>query len=142
MIGLREVMLILHMIGMAMGLGTGFAFAFLGKTMSEMSDDEVLKFMSKIKILNRMGDVGTGLLIISGIYMIIPYHSSLLSMPTLMAKLIAFILLTIIVAFINIYTKKALNNQDVSYLAKVEKLGKISLPLGLLIVVLAVATFY
>jgi len=41
---MREPMLILHFVGLTMGLGTGFAHAFLGMATAKMSPEEVVKF--------------------------------------------------------------------------------------------------
>lgn len=132
----------LHMIGLGMGLGTGFAHMYLGKAASKMEEKEAIDFLKKVQVINSMGDIGTALLLISGLYMMTPYWQSLFNMPTLMLKLAFFIVLTIIVAFINRYAKKAVKQNDPSYFAKMEKLGKYSLPLGVMIIVLAVATFF
>ncbi len=42
---MREVMLILHFIGLTMGLGTSFAHAFLGIITSKMPADEATNFV-------------------------------------------------------------------------------------------------
>ena len=41
---MREVMLILHFIGLTMGLGTGFAHAFLGTIAAKMPAEEATRF--------------------------------------------------------------------------------------------------
>jgi hypothetical protein len=44
-------------------------------------------FMSKTMILGRVGQIGLGLLILSGLYLITPYWEVLGVMPLLIAKL-------------------------------------------------------
>ena len=139
---MRETALIIHFIGLTMGLGTGFAFMFLGMKAKKMDPDKANQLMADVNILNRMGDIGSALLILSGGFMMTPYWFSLYQMPTLMAKLVGVVILMIIVAFINIYTKKGIKTGDVAYFQKVETLGKVSLPLGVIILVLAVLTFH
>jgi hypothetical protein len=55
---MRETMLILHFIGLSMGLGTSFAHAFLGMATSKMSPDEVVKFRVHSLVLSNMGKCG------------------------------------------------------------------------------------
>ena len=42
---MREVMLIVHFIGLAMGLGTSFGFVFLGIAASKLQKEDTKKFM-------------------------------------------------------------------------------------------------
>ena len=98
---MRETMLILHFIGLAMGLGTAFAHAFLGLSASKMSIDEGVKLKLNTHILGRMGRIGLVLLFISGAYLILPYWSSLLLLPLLMTKLVFFVVLLMLIAMIS-----------------------------------------
>ena len=78
---MREVMLILHFIGLTMGLGTGFAHAFLGIVISKMQPDEATKFRLHSLVLGKMGFIGIVLLIFSGLYLMTPYWKVLPSTP-------------------------------------------------------------
>src|SRR5690554_7389948 len=84
---MRDTMLILHFIGLAMGLGTAFAHAFLGFASSKLSKDEAIKLKSNTKILGRMGSIGLILLLVSGVYLILPFWNALAYMPMLQIKL-------------------------------------------------------
>lgn len=84
---MREVMLILHFIGLTMGLGTGFAHGFLGIAASKMSPDEATRFRMHSLVLSRMGHIGLALLIVSGLYLITPYWAMLPHSPLLITKL-------------------------------------------------------
>ena len=53
-------MLILHFIGLAMGLGTSFAHAFLGISTAKMSPEEVVKFRVYSLVLGNMGMLESG----------------------------------------------------------------------------------
>ena len=70
---MKDAMLIIHFIGLAMGLGTSFAHAFLGKTISKLEQSEAAKFRSQIMVLSQMGYTGALFLIVSGIYLLVPY---------------------------------------------------------------------
>ena len=139
---MREVMLVIHFIGLTMGLGTGFAHAFLGFAASKMTADEATKFRLHSMVLGKMGNIGITLLIISGLYLITPYWKLLPSMPLLILKLSLVVMLAVIISIINSYGKKAINGDANTYFKKIEPLGKMTLLLGLAIVILAVCIFH
>ncbi|MCB0639038.1 MAG: hypothetical protein KDC54_20555, partial [Lewinella sp.] len=64
---MREAALIIHFIGLAMGLGTSFAFMFLGIASSKMEKNDGINFMLKAMSISRMGHIGLTLLILSGL---------------------------------------------------------------------------
>ena len=135
---MRDVMLIVHFIGLAMGIGTSFAFMFLNIASAKLEKGEALKFGINSLVLSRMGHIGLALLIISGGYLMTPYWSVLSTMPFLMAKLGLVLVLILLVVILSIYAKKAKKGDAETHLKKIEPLGKISLLVGLTIIVLAV----
>src|SRR5690554_2686391 len=137
---MRDTMLILHFIGLAMGLGTAFAHAFLGFTSSKLSKDEAIKLKSNTKILGRMGSIGLILLLVSGVYLILPFWNALAYMPMLQIKLLLFVVLIGFLAVMNIIERKAI--QPDGLYRKIEILGKFALTTTLTIVVLAVLVFH
>ena len=90
-------MLILHFIGLAMGLGVAFANLFLGIAAKKMAPEEVIPFRMKTMALARMGHIGLALLLISGFYLITPFWKTLGTMPTLIAKLVGVVILVILI---------------------------------------------
>ena len=138
---MRELMLILHFIGLTMGLGTSFAHAFLGKIASKMDAEEATKFRLHSLVLSNMGHIGIGLLVVSGLYLITPYWKILPTSPLLMLKLALVLLLIVLIILLNSFAKKAYND-PVTQFKKMEKLGKITLFIGLVIVILAVNIFH
>ncbi|MEQ9375976.1 MAG: hypothetical protein RIG68_12405 [Imperialibacter sp.] len=139
---MRELMLILHFIGLTMGLGTSFAHAFLSIATSKMSADEATKFRMHSMVLSRMGHIGLGLLIISGLYLITPYWAILPSSPLLMLKLALVVVLLVLLTLISSLTRKAGKGDAELQLKKMEQVGKMTLLCGLAIVVLAVYIFH
>jgi hypothetical protein len=138
---MSNIMLIVHFIGLAMGVGTGVAYLFLGKAGSRMEKKEAQKFALNTLILGKMGLTGLILLIISGTYMIIPFWNNLPNMPTLIAKL-AMVLVLITFLIINgINAGKAHKGDPDIYLKRLRKLGPFTLLVSLIIIVLAVITF-
>jgi len=138
---MREIMLIFHFIGLVMGMGTGFAHAFLGAAAGKMSPEERVKFSVNTLALGPMGLIGISLLLISGFYMITPYWKVLSDMPWLMAKLSLVGVLILLIVIINIASAK-LKKGDISQLKKLKVLGMGTLLVALSIIVCAVKTFH
>ena len=135
-------MLMLHFIGLTMGLGTGFAYAFLGKVISQMAQEEAQKFNHQIKGLSHMGTVGALLLLVSGIYLIIPFWSVLASVPLLILKLVLFVILEFMVLVMSRKALKDYRNNSSDHSKQIAMMGKITLLIGVLIVILAVTIFH
>lgn len=138
---MRETMLILHFIGLAMALGAGFSNLFLGSVASKLEPAERGSFMSKIMILGRMGQIGLGLLVLSGLGLLTPYWKVIGDMPFLIAKLSFVVILLISVATVLILLNKAKKENNPALFGKIRPLGLLNFFLGITIVILAVLTF-
>lgn len=138
---MRDVMLITHFIGLAMGLGTSFAMLFLGMAASKMEPEERGKFMINASHVTKMGQIGILLLFLSGGYMMTPYWSQLSALPTLVAKLVLFLVLGGLLGVMTSKLKKA-KNGDMSQLLAIKKMGPYTLLTSIAIVILAVYTFH
>lgn len=139
---MRDVVLVIHFVGLAMALGTGFANLFLGVVASKLEPAEKGSFMSKTLILGRMGQIGLGLLILSGLYLASPFWQAIGFMPLFIVKLSLVVLLTIVVSMISLKVKKAKKENNPALLAKIKPLGIITFLLGIAIVVFAVLSFH
>ena len=139
---MREAMLIFHLIGLSMGLGTSFGFMFLGIRASKMEKEEAGKFTINTFALSKMGQIGLVLLVVSGGYLITPFLSTLMMYPLLIAKLVLVALLIVLIILLDIAAKKAKKGDLKNQLNKIQVLGKVSLLTALAIVVLAVLTFH
>lgn len=138
---MRIAMLIVHLLGLAMGVGTSFAFFFLGLSGSKLEKGERQKFALHSFRLSTMGHIGLTMLIFSGLYLMSPYWESLAARPLLIAKLCMVLLLTVSIGVISIYQKRARKGETASNLKKISALGKVSLVFGIIIVLLAVLNF-
>ncbi|HCS20908.1 MAG TPA: hypothetical protein DIW47_10190 [Bacteroidetes bacterium] len=138
---MQETMLILHFLGLAMGLGTSFGFMFLGIAGAKMEKADRLKFQLNAMGLSRMGHIGLTLLVISGTVLMAPYWSVLPSSPVLIAKLVLVLVLGALIGIITSIGKKAMLGNPEEQLTKIQPLGKIALLTGVAIVVLAVYFF-
>ena len=139
---MRDAMLIVHFIGLAMGLGTSFAFMFLGMASAKMEESERLKFTLNTFVLSRMGQIGLTLLVISGLYLMPPYWQSLTNVPLLTAKLVLVLVLGALVGINSATAKKAKAGDAAVHLKKMATLGRFSMLTALAIVILAVLVFH
>lgn len=139
---MREIMLILHFIGITMGLGTSFAHAFLGAITTKMPAEEATKFRLHSLVLSKMGHIGIALLIVSGLYLITPYWKLLPSSPLLILKLVLVLVLALLLLLINVSAGKAKKGEAAAQFKKMEQFGKMTLIIGLIIVILAVYIFH
>ncbi|MBI1306596.1 MAG: hypothetical protein GC181_08280 [Bacteroidetes bacterium] len=135
-------MLILHFIGLAMGLGTSIGFLFLGIASSKMEKEEGRKFMLKAMALSKMGNFGLVFLLLSGGYLATPLWSNLGNYPTFIAKLILFVVLGGLLGILSSFGKKAAKGEAEKYMPKIQMLGRFTLLTSLTIVVLAVLSFH
>lgn len=139
---MRDLFIIIHLIGLSMAVGTGFANLFLGAAAAKLDPAERGTFMARTMILVRMGQTGLGLLVLSGLYLMTPYWSVLSEMPTLIAKLTCVGILLIMVTVISLLARKAKKENNPALLLKLKPIGIINFIIGLTIVVLAVLTFH
>jgi uncharacterized membrane protein len=138
---MRTAMLIIHFLGLAMGVGTSFGSMFLGIAGKKMEKEERKKFALNSFALSTMGHIGLSMLIISGLYLITPFWGSLASMPLLIAKLVLVLVLTVAVSLATVYTQRAKKGDTEANLKKLASLGRVNLISGIAIVVLAVLIF-
>ncbi|MCK6693110.1 MAG: hypothetical protein L6Q97_13555 [Thermoanaerobaculia bacterium] len=138
---MREVLLVIHFLGLAMGLGTSFANMFLGIAGSKMEATEARKFRLHTLALSKMGQIGLVLLVVSGIFLMTPYWSILPSSPLLIAKLALVVVLVSLVTVISLAGAKAKTGDADAQFKKIQPIGKMTLMVALLIVILAVAFF-
>lgn len=138
---MRDLMLIVHLLGLTMGVGTSFAFFFLGKRAAKLEKDEALKFIVNTQYMGTMGHIGLTMLIISGGYLMTPYWKILPTSPLLISKLLLVVMLILMIIVMGIASRKA-KKGDFSGLKMVRKLGPIALLTGITIVCLAVLVFH
>ena len=139
---MHDLALILHFLGLAMGLGTPIAFLFLGIQGSKMELPERRNFQRNTQTLSKMGKIGLLLLILSGLLLMRPYWNSLTSTPLLMIKLALVICLVIAIGAMHIAQGKRARTTDPTQQQSIERWGKISLITSLAIVILAVFIFH
>ena len=138
---MREVMLIIHFIGLTMGVGTSFAFMFLGIAASKMDREEGIKFSINTFVVSRMGHIGLALLIISGGYLMTPYWGALGATPMLIAKLALVVLLVVLVSLASITSNKIKKGATGAEIKRIGTIGRLTMLTGLAIITMAVLVF-
>jgi hypothetical protein len=139
---MRDTALVIHFLGLILGMGAGFTNFFIGMANKNMNKDEEPKFFLKLRVTGYMGLTGIVLLILSGGYLMTPYWSLLSTMPMLITKLILVGLLLIVILIMDRKWSGAVKNNGGPDLLAMPKLGRIALPLGLAIIILAVLIFH
>jgi uncharacterized membrane protein len=139
---MRDIMLIVHFISLALGLGAGFAHLFLGLSTKGMEPKQMDQFRIQTLSINLMSKIGMTLLILSGGYLMTPYWSNLAAMPFLHFKFTLVAIIIILLVPMTIFAKKAKKNNDASQLKKVKVLGHIILFCTICCVILAVKQFH
>jgi hypothetical protein len=140
---MRDIMLFLHFLGLAMGVGTSIVMMVLGKASTKLEADERIRFGLFLARLRFIGQIGLAVLILTGGYLMTPYWGALANMPYLIVKLVLVLILTIIVVLIGINTSKAMkSNTPVVYFKRNSTLGPLGLLTALATMVMAVMTFH
>jgi uncharacterized membrane protein len=137
---MRETMLILHFVGLAMGVGAGLAFLFLGINAGKMEPAKRREYLLGAHPIARMGQFGLLLLVITGTGLMTPYWRALGQMPLLIAKLCLVLVLGAIIGINSSLMRKARKDPNVP-VTKMATLGRFALLTSLTIVVLAVLVF-
>lgn len=137
---MNEILLILHLFGFAMGVAAAFGNGFVFMTMQGSPGDTpvLARLMPRFA---RLGQIGLGLLWITGIIMVWSTYGGPGNLPALFWwKLALVILVTAVVALLGI-TLKRVQAGDRSLAPRLPILGATSFGLLILIVIIAVYAF-
>jgi uncharacterized membrane protein len=141
MSSVNPVLLILHFLGLAMGLSVTFAGMVMGGVMARSSTTErpvLARFMSG---MSRLGRFGLALLWLTGGTMLYTKWNGIGSMPwQFHVKLTAVVLLTITVAILYRLEQQA-QKGDTAAVARMESVAKVTSLCALIAVIFAVLTF-
>ena len=139
-----DLWLILHFIGVALGVGTGFAMLTLGLATRDMSPADRGAFMRRASMVGVNGSIGLLLLIVSGVGLLLTRG---------VAEVMAWggamfhIKLTLVVVLIGVFgymqvLVRKFKSGDAAAAARLPVVSKIMLLLSLAIVVFAVLAFH
>jgi hypothetical protein len=140
-----DILLFLHFIGLALGVGTSFSMMRLGAATKDMPADERAKFFLRAFALSKNGSLGLGLLILTGIGMwSIKGWGVVMQVGGGMfhAKLTLVVILAGLIGYSQVLIKKARQANGGPVMAKIPKVGMAILATGVLIVLFAVLSFH
>jgi uncharacterized membrane protein len=139
-----DVLLILHFLGLALGVGTSFAMFTLGLAARGLEGDERVKFARRILLLGKNGSVGLALLILSGLgFLALRGASSVFAWGggAFHAKLTLVVILCGLLGYSQVLVKRV-RQGNTAALATLPKLGRAMLLVGVGIVICAVLAFH
>jgi uncharacterized membrane protein len=139
-----DVLLIVHFIGLALGLGTSFAMFTLGIVSADMPPAERAAFMRRAMLLGRNGSIGLLLLILSGTWLVFAQGMEAINAIAgglFHLKLTLVVLLMGTFGYMQVLIRKA-KASDAAAMARMPLVGRVMLLLSLAIVVVAVFAFH
>ena len=142
MLILNKILLMLHFVGLAMGLAVGFANMAMVAVMSKAAPAERAILGRFPLVMSKVGKIGLALLLVTGVAMVYTRWAGFSSIVfwTFHVKLTAVVLLVIVVGYISMLERK-LKKGDQTAMLKIQKAGPVAFALVLVAVIFAVLTF-
>ena len=138
------VLLMLHFVGLALGVGASFALFTLRRASSGLEPAERTKFLLRTLSVSKNGSYGLLLLLLTGLGMFFmrgPGPMMAAGGPAFHAKLTLVVILCGAVGYAQVLGKRAREAGDAPTLAKLPVVGNAILLLGVAIVIAAVIAF-
>jgi hypothetical protein len=142
---MQDLFLIVHFLGVALGVGTSFAMLRLGIATKALSPAERAEFFRHALSLGKNGSLGLALLIVSGLCMLFTRGVSTVFGAGGIAfhiKLALVLVLAGLLGFSQVLVKRIREKQDARAAATLGKLGPAMLFTGVAIVIAAVLAFH
>jgi hypothetical protein len=141
MMTLDHVLVVVHFMGLAMGMSSGFANMVMAGLIVKAAPQEKAVLGRFPPAMGRIGLIGLVLLWVSGIAIVLTRYGTFAILPRpFLIKLTAVVLLTIAVIYIHLLQGRATSG-DQAALARIQTLGRATGPLALVAVIFAVITF-
>jgi uncharacterized membrane protein len=141
---LNQGLLILHFIGLAMGLSTGLSNIVMQRLIAKAAPSDVPVLMRFPPMMARVGSMGLGLLWITGLAMLFNKwggFANIGNMPwQFHVKLTLVIILSGLVGYFQVLERK-LRGGDRSVISIMQKLGPVAFLTAIAIIVFAVLAF-
>lgn len=138
---INQGLLILHFLGLALGLSASIANLMVGRLIAAAAPGDRAVLARVPPVMGNVGGTGLILLWISGVALVFTRWGGFGTLPGLFhAKVTAVVLLTGLVGFTHALQKRA-RLGDTSAPAKLGQVGRVMLIVSVTIVVLAVLTF-
>ena len=138
---INQVLLVMHFVGLAMGLSVSIANGVMGALIAKSAPEERAVLGRFPPLMSRIGKIGLTLLWISGAVLTQTRWGGFATLPwQFHAKLTAVVLLTLVVIHIHLQEGR-LRRGDAAAAARIQAAGKITPLFALAAVVFAVLTF-
>lgn len=142
---MQDTLLIIHFLGLALGVGTSFAMMRIGMALRDASPAERGQVMKYALSISKNGGLGLGLLILSGLAMLFTRGVSTVfgaGGHAFHVKLLLVVIMSGLVGYSQVQVKRLREQQDPAAAATLQKLGPLMLFTGLGIVITAVLAFH
>jgi uncharacterized membrane protein len=142
---MQDGLLIIHFLGLALGLGTSFAMLRLGLALKHLAPAERAGVMKHALSLSKNGSLGLALLILSGLALLFTRGAATVFASgggAFHAKLTLVVLLSAAVGYSQVLVKRMREKQDQAAMGTMAKLGPVMLLLSVGAVICAVIAFH
>lgn len=140
-----DLWLILHFLGLALGVGTGFAMLTLGLSTSDMTPADRGAFMRRASVISRNSSIGLLLLIVSGVGLLLTRGVDVVMAwggPMFHIKLTLVAILIGVFGYMQVLMRKSRSADGAAAAARLPLIGRVMLLLGVSIVICAVLAFH
>lgn len=138
---LDSVLVMLHFLGLAMGLSTGFANMVMAGLIAKAAPAEKAVLSRFPPAMSKIGVIGLSLLWITGLLIVYTRYGTFSILPRpFIIKIAAVVLLTIAVAYVHVLMPRA-QRGDAAAAARIQTIGKMTGPLAIIAIIFAVITF-
>lgn len=138
---LDNFLVVVHFLGLAMGMSSGFANMVMAGLIAKAAPPEKAVLGRFPPAMAKIGLIGLVLLWGSGLAIVKTRYGSFEILPqTFIYKLIAVVLLTICVIYIHLLQRRV-QKGDTAAMGQIQFVGRLTGPLALLAVIFAVITF-
>lgn len=138
---INQVLLVLHFVGLAMGLSVSIANGVMGGLMAKSAPEEREVLGRFLPMMGRIGKIGLTVLWLSGAVLVETRWGGFATLPwQFHAKLTAVVLLTLVVIYIHLQEGQ-LRRGNASAAARIQAAGKVTPLFAVAAVVFAVLTF-
>lgn len=138
---LDNTLVIVHFIGLTMGMSVGFSNMVMAGLIAKAAPNEKAVLGRFPPLMGRVGTIGLALLWASGLAIVYTRYGTFSILPRyFIIKIVAVVLLTLCVTYINILQRRA-DKGDTAAVAQIQAIGRMTGPLALIAIVFAVITF-
>lgn len=138
---LDQVLVVIHFLGLAMGMSSGFANMVMAGLVAKAAPNEKAILARFPPAMSKIGGIGLALLWGSGLSIVRTRYGTFEILPrAFIVKLIAVVLLTVTVIYIH-FLQRRVQNGDASAMARIQLMGRLTGPLALIAIIFAVITF-